>query len=47
MPYENDPRDPTNYADNDKECEFCGEKCDGSFCSNDCKDGFKHDNFNE
>lgn len=47
MPYEQDPRNPTNFVDNDSECEYCGESCSGDFCDSDCKEGYEQDMFIE
>lgn len=28
----------------ENQCAFCGEECNGSFCSKECKKAYEHDN---
>ena len=45
--YNNDPRDPVNFANLDNDCNYCGEDCENDFCNNDCKKSYEHDMFTE
>lgn len=30
--------------DKENECKYCGELCDGRYCSTDCRKGYESDN---